>query len=504
MPHIIFYKKDTGKVIKAIQVTKDVKKDELLKYSLSDHRVIFGVFLTDKDIIDDIENWNVYENNDIDKDVEYVIKNNNKDKEIIIYNKEKIRNSDIIINFPFESSHGYSRFAREYTFRLADSSFKDRIKLIPLRSYGYVNGDKTLEDQLEKHKEKLYPYKIVHPQNVYFTFFPPTQHFPRKIFNIIYTMLESYSLSERAYRILENSWDHIIVPSNFVKNVFSDYLNPNKISVVKLGLDLNIYHKSIEKEQEITFKKFDQEHNCFIETSEKPKGFKFLSLSKFSYRKGIDLTLKSFANAFTEKDDVNLVLFTTTENMFRINNLHNDIISTISDYRNKKLPPIFLYDQSYPENKQTLPYSWGDCFVFPSRGEGFGLPPIEAASCGLPVISSNTGGLGDYINDSTALTLEVDKLDKIGNMTQDGYAGKYPGWCNEHHLFWYLMGDSYFPVLNSLEVINNLSEKMKYMYNNSSSKNIVDRMKNLDNVIEKEFNWDKNYQDLYSILYKIL
>lgn len=35
----------------------------------------------------------------------------------------------------------------------------------------------------------------------------------------------------------------------------------------------------------------------------------------------------------------------------------------------------------------------GDVFVFPSRGEGFGLAPVEAMSVGIPVILANMGGL---------------------------------------------------------------------------------------------------------------
>jgi glycosyltransferase involved in cell wall biosynthesis len=47
-----------------------------------------------------------------------------------------------------------------------------------------------------------------------------------------------------------------------------------------------------------------------------------------------------------------------------------------------------------------------DAFVFPSRGEGWGLPPREAAATGLPVIATDQGGLAEEIA-SWALPLRV-------------------------------------------------------------------------------------------------
>lgn len=42
-------------------------------------------------------------------------------------------------------------------------------------------------------------------------------------------------------------------------------------------------------------------------------------------------------------------------------------------------------------------------FVFPSRYEGFGLPPLEAMACGTPVIASNSSSLPEVVGDAGLL-----------------------------------------------------------------------------------------------------
>ena len=50
----------------------------------------------------------------------------------------------------------------------------------------------------------------------------------------------------------------------------------------------------------------------------------------------------------------------------------------------------------------TLPllYHLSDCLVFPSLYEGFGLPPLEAMACGVPVITSDRGSLPEVVGDA--------------------------------------------------------------------------------------------------------
>jgi glycosyltransferase involved in cell wall biosynthesis len=55
-------------------------------------------------------------------------------------------------------------------------------------------------------------------------------------------------------------------------------------------------------------------------------------------------------------------------------------------------------------------YRVAELFVFPSRYEGFGFPPLEAMACGTPVICSNTTSLPEVVGDAALLW---DPLDEI-------------------------------------------------------------------------------------------
>lgn len=59
-------------------------------------------------------------------------------------------------------------------------------------------------------------------------------------------------------------------------------------------------------------------------------------------------------------------------------------------------------------------YAAADAFAFPSLYEGFGLPPLEAMACGVPVVVANNSSLPEVVGDAALL---VDAQDEAGLAT---------------------------------------------------------------------------------------
>lgn len=55
-----------------------------------------------------------------------------------------------------------------------------------------------------------------------------------------------------------------------------------------------------------------------------------------------------------------------------------------------------------------LAYNAAEAFVFPSLYEGFGFPPLEAMSCGTPVITSHTSSLPEVVGDAGLMVAPED------------------------------------------------------------------------------------------------
>ncbi len=77
--------------------------------------------------------------------------------------------------------------------------------------------------------------------------------------------------------------------------------------------------------------------------------------------------------------------------------------SSFSALRNPDLTQRVIFTGYVPENDLPGLYSGATIFVFPSRYEGFGLPPLEAMACGTPVVCSDTSSLPEVVGDAAVL-----------------------------------------------------------------------------------------------------
>jgi len=117
----------------------------------------------------------------------------------------------------------------------------------------------------------------------------------------------------------------------------------------------------------------------------------FLHVSSCFPRKGADALLAAWALAFTNRDDVALLIKSFP-------NPHNDIADQIAALRltHPDLAPIDLIDGDLSDGQMRTLYGACDVAVFPSRAEGFGLPVAEALLMGKPVLTTGWSGQMDF------------------------------------------------------------------------------------------------------------
>jgi glycosyltransferase involved in cell wall biosynthesis len=112
--------------------------------------------------------------------------------------------------------------------------------------------------------------------------------------------------------------------------------------------------------------------------------FTFLMIASPGLRKGWDVAVRAFAAAFGEDPAYRLVIKIRAGRKLNARILHPRVEILAADFDTDQMQEL---------------YASVDAFVCPSRGEGFGLPPREAAATGLPVIATAWGGTADAIDE---------------------------------------------------------------------------------------------------------
>lgn len=138
--------------------------------------------------------------------------------------------------------------------------------------------------------------------------------------------------------------------------------------------------------------------------------FKFFTIFGMSPRKVGTNVIESFLNEFDPSDDVCLIVAHRDK---RGEDAQKRFANTVSDLVSKcgkKHPPLVVrISKNITEADLAKLYRSVDACVLAARGEGFCLPYAEAAMCGIPSVAPRFGGQLDFLDDSSAFLVDVNK-----------------------------------------------------------------------------------------------
>lgn len=212
-----------------------------------------------------------------------------------------------------------------------------------------------------------------------------------------------------------NQMNHIVVPSEFTKRV----LKRSGIITTPVTVIPEWYNESIDNYEEI------KSNDEFSKISTK---FNFLIISQLNAmnpeddRKNIFNTIKWLCEEFKNEKDVGIILKTNSGKNTTIDKKHTkDILSQMTKtFKKQAFPKIYLLHGNMSKNEIVSLYRRDDvkCYVGVTRGEGYGLPLVDAAAAGVPVVATNWSGHLDFLKDSFVkidYTLKEIRKEKIEN-----------------------------------------------------------------------------------------
>ncbi len=156
--------------------------------------------------------------------------------------------------------------------------------------------------------------------------------------------------------------------------------------------------------------KFKQDLSHVEEVKKKyniPADMKYVfSLCSPDPRKNLLRSTRTFLK-FLKKNDIKDMVFVLGggENGSFLKKLYEEI-ENFGDCNDRIIKIGYVDDEDLP----TL-YSGAEWFTYTSQYEGFGLPPLEAMSCGCPVITSNTSSLPEVVGDA-GISIDWDSDDQ--------------------------------------------------------------------------------------------
>jgi len=189
--------------------------------------------------------------------------------------------------------------------------------------------------------------------------YPNHLHYLPTNIKVVYTVWETDRLPNEYIRALGEA-DLILTQSEFCRSLFSSSVDV-RVENVGAGVDTDFFTYGDTRDGSV---------------------LRIGTCGVMSPRKGIDVLAKAIAH-FKGRNDIEFHIKTRDTRWMPDINQSN----------------VFIYDIDWTNEQMRDFYRSIDFFISPSRGEGFGLCPIEAACCGTPGAVTNWSGPRDYIGE---------------------------------------------------------------------------------------------------------
>jgi GT2 family glycosyltransferase len=188
-----------------------------------------------------------------------------------------------------------------------------------------------------------------------------------------------------------NNVDDVVTNSSFCKNKLIEFGVKRPIHIVPNPVDTSIFNPNVLP----------------MPISNRRK-FGFLMMGAYGERKSVELALKAFIAEFKPSEDVffsvhMLSLFFILHQ--RKLDVKSWIIQDVMSGRELQHAPIYVTSNSLYPSLVPQMIAAHQCFVMPSRCEGFGNGIVEAAACGVPSIATNYSGMTDFIDNEVGYPL---------------------------------------------------------------------------------------------------
>lgn len=193
-------------------------------------------------------------------------------------------------------------------------------------------------------------------------------------------------LSEQVRKSVERSTKIITISTNSQKEIVEFYRVPTEnVPIVYPGIDQSIFFRRPEKEIKMVKAKYGI-HGKYI-----------LFVGNIEPRKNLKNLLLAYEKLSPELRAEYSLLLVGGRGW-----LDGDIFEIINrlrmDGNHIQQPLEYVVDKDRPAI-----YSGAELFVYPSLYEGFGIPPVEAMACGVPVITSNNSSLPEAAGSAAKL-----------------------------------------------------------------------------------------------------